>query len=208
MKISLLEEKIKKYLWGESSGHDYRHAIRVRNIARSIQEKEWWDLEIIEPAALLHDICRPRERETWKSHFWEEALEIIRWVIWDLYDNEITENILEIIRYHDVYDWDHQTQKNLELQIVQDADNLDAIWAIGVWRTFTYWWSHNIIMHDPQVDLDYWDQYEVIPWKHTPTTIAHFYEKLFKLWENMNTETWKKCLRQDTRQWKILYKIF
>jgi HD superfamily phosphodiesterase len=76
--FSLLIREVKDFLKNESSGHDFYHAERVFRNAEYIGSKEGGDLLVIGASALVHDICRPWEKETGKSHFGKEALKIIR----------------------------------------------------------------------------------------------------------------------------------
>jgi uncharacterized protein len=185
-----LSNQVKIFLEEESSGHDFYHSERVLNVALHIQKKEGGDKYVIGAAALVHDICRPWEKKTGKSHFGEEALEIIKGV---LEKSEVSEDkipdILKVVSLHDIYDWTEKLEnKSLELQIVQDADNLDAIGAIGVARTFAFGGSHGISIYNPGENLDFEKDFIEDP-NHKTSTIAHFYEKLLKLKDNMNTKT-------------------
>lgn len=185
--------KVKEVLEFESSGHDYFHAERVCNAALYIQEKEGQgDKYLIGVSALIHDVCRPWEKETGKSHFGEEALGRIRGMLESIDERpEVIESVLEIVRWHDIYDWDTPREKSVELQIVQDADNLDAIGALGIARTFAFGGAHGLNMYVPGENHDF-DKAFVEDPNHRTSTIAHFYEKLLKLSQNMNTETGKK----------------
>ena len=188
-----LKLAVKEYLNEDTSGHDYYHAERVFNSALNIHSKEGGDLLIIGCAALTHDICRPWEKKTGKSHFGSEALEIIRKVLnkVSLSDKNIN-SILEVIKYHDIYDWtEKNNNKSLELKIIQDADNLDAMGAIGIARTFVFGASHGLQIYTPGENLDFTNDFVDDP-NHKTSTIAHFYEKLLKLKDNMNTNTGKK----------------
>ena len=187
--LAPLSEKVKKYLEDESSGHDFFHAARVLNNALYIQKFEGGDTFIIGAAALVHDICRPWEKKTGRSHFGEEALKIIEGVLKDAYvPPEKNKAILDIVAVHDIYDWtDKQINKSIELQILQDADNLDAIGAIGIARTFAFGGAHGLTMYSPGENLSFDKDFVEDP-NHRSTTIAHFYEKLLKLKDNMNTK--------------------
>ncbi len=191
--IEALKIKVKEFLSHDWSWHDYRHAERVLRNAEHIQSVEWWNELVVSSAALVHDICRPREKINKKSHFGDEALEIIAWVWQSLnaYKWEEIDSIIEIVKYHDVYDWNASSVKSLELQIVQDADNLDAIGALWIARTFAFGGAHWLIMYEPWESLQYKDPFVEAVGKYT-TTIWHFYEKLLKLSTNMNTSTWRK----------------
>lgn len=185
-------DRVHEYLNKEPSGHDFHHAVRVLNNALHIYEKEHkGDRHVIGVAALVHDICRPWEKKTGKSHFGPEALEIIASVLTDAGENDIViAQVLDIVRLHDVYDWSNPQDKTVELKIVQDADNLDAIGAIGIARTFAFAGAHNCDMYIPGEDLEFRDDFVEDP-NHRTSIIAHFYEKLLKLKDNMNTETGK-----------------
>lgn len=144
--------------------------------------------------SLVHDICRPREKKTGKSHFWDEALAIISNVLDEVsgLSDEYKEHILYVVALHDMYDREYQIQKTIELQIVQDADNLDAIGALGIWRTFTFGGAYGLPMYDPDISYIHKEFFEEVPGQHTPTTVDHFYEKLLKLSQYMNTSTGKQ----------------
>lgn len=188
---------VKEFLSQDSSGHDVSHAERVFNIAMTIHEKEGGDKEIIGIASLVHDICRPWEKQTGKSHFGDEALEIIRNELLKIKTEEsVITKVLDIVAEHDLYDWTIKNDnKSIELKIVQDADNLDAIGAIGIGRTFAFGGSHGRAMYSPGEDLNVTEDY-IDTIHNNTTTIKHFYEKLFKLSENMNTEAGKSMAHE------------
>lgn len=185
-----LADNVKRFLENKSCGHDFYHAERVFNLAIYIQKHEGGDIQVIGPTALVHDICRPWEKETGKSHFGTEALVIIKKV---LKESHIPANniqpILDVVALHDIYDWSEKIEdKSIELQIVQDADNLDAIGAIGIGRTFAFGGAYNLQMYNPGENLSFANDFVQNP-THTTSTIAHFYEKLLKLKQYMNTKT-------------------
>ncbi|MBP9782089.1 HD domain-containing protein [Candidatus Woesebacteria bacterium] len=191
-KFSLLETKVKLFLNNESSGHDYSHAERVYTTACYLQQFEGGDLTVIGAAALVHDICRPWEKKTGKSHFGPEALEIIKKVLIDAkIDQAKIPSILDAVAQHDIYDWTIKQSKSIELQIVQDADNLDAIGAMGIARTFAFGGAKGLEMYIPGENLDFSADYIETPTEKT-SAISHFYEKLLHIAENMNTQTGKQ----------------
>jgi uncharacterized protein len=85
--------------------------------------------------------------------------------------------------------------KSIELQVLQDADNLDALGAVGIARTFAFGGANDLAIYNPGENLHFDKDFIEDP-SHRTSTIAHFYEKLLKLKENMNTKTGKKLARQ------------
>lgn len=109
----------------------------------------------------MHDLMRPWQTLTGKSHFGDEALGKISSVLVEGgVKQEFLNEILEVIARHDIYDWSRPEQKTIELQIVQDADNIDAIGAIGIARTWKYSGAHNTPMWIPGENLDFSHDYE------------------------------------------------
>lgn len=188
-----LSSEAQRFLESESSGHDFPHAVRVFNNAMYIRGREGGDPDVVGAGALVHDICRPWEKKTGKSHFGEEALGIIKEMLERAsFEASKIPAVLEVVRLHDIYDWTDKIKgKSIELKVVQDADNLDAMGAIGIARAFAFGGANGLSMYNPGEDLTFTKDYVDDPKKRT-STIAHFYEKLLKLRENMNTETGKK----------------
>ncbi len=175
----------------DSSGHDISHLIRVMNTALYLQEKEGGDRIIIGISAFLHDVHRIMQNETGNIVSPKDSIpkikEILSYI--DL-DDEQVEKICYCIEYHEEYNWNGNNVDDINALILQDADNLDAIGAIGIGRTFSYGGSHSIKMYDENVPLN--EENDFAESKgNDPSTIHHFYHKLFKLGENMNTSTAK-----------------
>jgi uncharacterized protein len=189
-KLQPLAKEVQNFLENEHSGHDFYHAERVLNNAVYIQGREGGDMAVIGPAALVHDICRPWEKKTGKPHFGEEALETIRLVLKNSgLDSDKVQSVLKVVELHDVYDWTEKMKdKSIELQVVQDADNLDAIGAIGIARTFAFGGANGLQMYYPGENLKFTKDFVDDP-SHRTSTITHFYEKLLRLKDNMNTKT-------------------
>ena len=183
---------VKDKLEGEGSGHDWFHIERVYNLAKYIGEKENADSFIVEMAALLHDIDDWKFSNTndIKTTVTENFLKSIN------IDDNSFEKIITIIQTISfkggVAD---STQHTIEGKVVQDADRLDAIGAIGVARTFAYGGSKNRVIYDPTIKpIDFKSLDEV---KNTKNhTINHFYEKLLKLKDLMNTNTAKEIAQK------------
>ncbi len=177
------EEHIRNYFENEGSGHDWWHIFRVRNLALRIAEKEGGNLFIIEMAALLHDL------DDWKLNGDSNELKAKRWLNKIGVSSSEAGRILEII---DQVSFKGAGVENKavypEAKIVQDADRLDAIGAIGVARTFAYGGSKKRLIYDPEIKPVLHNDFEAYK-KNTAPTINHFYEKLLLLKDRLNTST-------------------
>ena len=191
MSQNLIENTIafvKEKLEGAEAGHDWFHIERVWKLAKKIAQSETCNLEVVELSALLHDIADPKFHdgdETLALKISKEFLESQKG------SNEITDQVLHIIK--------NISFKNrgevpdvlpIELQIVQDADRLDAIGAIGIARTFNFGGFKNNLMYHPD-RLPNINQTKEEYKKSKGTTINHFYEKLLLLKDLMNTDLGK-----------------
>lgn len=196
--IEVLKPHVISLFKDDSTGHDISHLIRTMNIALYIQTKEGGDRLVIGLSAFLHDIHRILENRA--GHFIEpkdsldEVRKLLKYI--DL-DESIVNKICYCIEYHEVYNWNGNNVEDINALIVQDADNLDAIGAIGIGRTFSYSGAHNIKMYNEEVPLDNCEDYFERNEKE-PSTIHHFYHKLFKLADNMNTDTAKIMAKKRT----------
>lgn len=190
--IHQLEEEIKNLFHEESSGHDIYHLKRTLNNALTIQKKEGGDRLIIAVSAFLHDIHRIIQKETGKFCSPKDSLPKVKKILDKTkLSKEQKEKVLHCIEYHEEYHFSEngKSVNDIETLVLQDADNLDAIGAIGIGRTFMFHGSNGDLMWIPEkpFDRETFDES-----KKDPSTIHHFYSKLLKLKENMNTETAKK----------------
>ena len=147
---------------------------------------------VISVAALLHDIHRLTEKETGKFCPPKETLPTIKKMLEEVeFPEEKIEKVLHCIEFHEEYGFSDtgKTVNDLETLILQDADNLDAIGAIGIGRTFSFGGAHELQMWIPEkpFDRDTFDEST-----QDPSAVHHFYSKLLKLKDNMNTNTGKK----------------
>ena len=152
MKTELIEktkEYVKDFFKEDFSGHDYYHTIRVYNLARKIAMIEGGDSEIIELAALLHDVDDYKLVKK-NNELFHNAKTFLK--LNNIDEKEIN-NICDAISTVSYKGTDTVTPKTLEGKIVQDADRLDAIGAIGIGRTFAYGGSHNVCMHIPGLSI-------------------------------------------------------
>lgn len=186
-------EFIKEKFYGEGSGHDYFHIYRVYRTALYIAEREnGADKYIVSLAALLHDV------DDWKFTDTNETntSNIEKFLRSVDADDDTIERVCAIIKKISfkggVVD---STQTTIEGKIVQDADRLDAIGAIGIARTFAYGGSKNRMMYDPSIKPKTFKTLDEVK-NEKNHTINHFYEKLLKLKDMMNTETGKKLAKE------------
>jgi len=186
-------EFAKNFFEGESSGHDWFHTERVWKTAKYLAEKENADLFVVELAALLHDVA------DWKLNDGDEKAGLQKVETW-LEENNVERGDLEhILNIIDCMSFSKETESKkidtVEGFVVQDADRLDAIGAIGIARTFAFGGNKKHTMHDPDIKpmiAKTSDQYK----NHEKTSVNHFYEKLFLLKDLMKTETAKKIAKE------------
>ena len=190
-------EYVKKMFENEYSGHDYFHTLRVFKMATHIAEKENADVEIVQLAALLHDVDDFKlSPETYAQKTNARSFLQVNQV-----DEETIEKICQIIGEISFVGKDSVIPQTLEGKCAQDADRLDAIGAIGIARAFAYGGNHNRVMYDPDVK-PHMNMSKEEYMNHKSTTINHFYEKLFLLTELMNTQTAKEIAGERERYMK------
>lgn len=182
---------VKQALATDSSGHDWWHIYRVTKTAIKIAEAEKANIFICELAALLHDIADEKLNESKEAGLQK----VSNWLQENGVDKETSEHVLEIIATMSYSGGHNKPMQTLEGEIVQDADRLDALGAIGIGRTFAYagWKGH--LMHNPELAVREnmtTEEYR----KSGGTAINHFYEKLLKLKGLMNTDHGKKLAEE------------
>ena len=184
-------EFVKTVFEHDYSGHDYFHTIRVYKMATHIAMKENANMEIVQLAALLHDVDDIKLSP--QTH--ENKEKAVGFLQSHHVDEKTVDAIIQIISEISFAGKDSVVPETIEGKCVQDADRLDAIGAIGIARAFAYGGSHNRMIYHPDikpaVDLDK-EQYD----NHISTTINHFYEKLFHLKDMMNTVTAKEVAQE------------
>lgn len=184
---------VKETLSGAEAGHDWSHIERVYRMALRINQVECGDQLVVSLAALLHDIADskfydgdenvgPQRAKTFMESNGVSP-EVITKVV----------HIIENISYKNQYG--EVTYHSKELDIVQDADRLDAIGAIGIARTFNYGGFKNRPLYDPAIKPNLSHTKESYKATDAPT-INHFFEKLLLLKDKMNTPTARKIAEQ------------
>ncbi|MGY0039835.1 HD domain-containing protein [Pedobacter sp. NJ-S-72] len=185
---------VKKTLEGAEAGHDWFHIERVYKTALSINTKEDGDLLIVTLAALLHDIADSKFNNGDEEIGPRVAGDFLKTI--GIADHIIlqVQQIIKNLSYKASLGKIEFFSK--ELDIVQDADRLDAIGAIGIARAFTYGGFKNRVLYDPEIQPDLNMSKEVYKNSTAPTIINHFYEKLLRLKDLMKTKTGKELALQ------------
>ena len=184
------EAFVKSKLSGEATGHDWWHVYRVWNNAKMILKNEKTaNFLIVELASLLHDIS------DWKFSNGDDSVgpNIAREFLSSINcPSDIIDNVCEIISTMSFKGAGVKTpMQTLEGEIVQDADRLDALGAVGIARTFAYGAYANQEIYNPEIKPKLHSSYE--DYKNAKgTSINHFYEKLLLLADRMNTKTAKE----------------
>lgn len=192
----------------DSSGHDISHLQRTMNTALYLQEKEGGDKIIIGISAFLHDVHRIMQNESGRFVSPKDSIGKIKEILSHIsLTEEQVDKICYCIEYHEQYNWNGNNVNDINTLILQDADNLDAIGAIGIGRTFSYGGAHGAVMYDDKTPINQNDDYSESNGDDA-STIHHFYHKLFKLGDNMNTSTAKKLADKRTDFMKIFVKEF
>lgn len=206
--IDIIKPHIIELFKDDSSGHDISHLERTMNIALNICEKENGDKLIVGISAFMHDIHRIMQNTIGKFVSPKDSLVKVREILnyTDL-SQDIIDKICFCIEHHEEYNWNGKNVDDLNTLILQDADNLDAIGAIGIGRTFLYGGAHNVKMYDENIPLNINEDYSESN-GDDPSTIHHFYHKLFKLKDNMNTPTAKEQAKKRTEYMEDFVKEF
>lgn len=179
-------EFVRQALAGESTGHDWWHIHRVSRLAVEIAKAEGADLFTVQLAALLHDVDDyklvhdPGSDDPRRARKWLEELQV---------GSELTAHACQIIAEMSFKGARVSSKMTtIEGMVVQDADRLDAIGAIGIARAFAYGGARGRLIHDPAVPPVLHSSFEEYK-KNSGPTINHFYEKLLLLKDLMNTQT-------------------
>jgi uncharacterized protein len=178
-----IRELVLPYVVDDSSGHDIGHAERCAELGIRLAVAEGANVFVVGGSALVHDMFRPRELETGESHVGPRALADVERL---LQQAGVGESDLEAMAYcvrvHEDYPfWGGRPPASLEAAVFQDVDRLDALGAIGVARTFLYAGAAGLRIGALRGDSP-----------DVSTAVGHFYEKLLRLRDAMNTESGRR----------------
>jgi len=191
--VTQTAEFVKAKLSGEGSGHDWFHVERVWKNALHICREEQADTFVVGLAALLHDIADwkfsggDEHAGPHKARRWLESLSV---------NSQVIDHVCEIVADVSFKGAGVLTMmKSIEGKIVQDADRLDAIGAIGIARAFAYGGHKGSELYNPNVKPEHHESFEQYK-RSRGNTINHFYEKLLLLKDLMNTQTAKRIAEE------------
>jgi uncharacterized protein len=192
---------VKDKLENAEGGHDWFHIERVYKNALLIADGEVCDVNVVKLAALLHDIADSKFHngdETIGPKIAREFLES------EKVDETTIQHVINIIENISFKGGNNEkTFSSIELDIVQDADRLDAIGAIGIARAFNYGGFKNRPLYNPKIAPKLRMSKEEYKNSQAPT-LNHFYEKLLLLKDKMNTETGKQ-IAQERHQFMMTF---
>lgn len=197
--VQALKEEVKSFFKGDCTGHDAYHTLRVLKTSLSIQRKEGGDPFLVAVASLLHDVDDYKlVAQVDPSDPFRNAERLMRE---QGISAPLQEKVLSIVGSISFKGTDTKAPLLLEGKIVQDADRLDAIGAIGIARAFAYGGHKGSPLHDPSIKPNPGMDFETYK-KNRGSTVNHFYEKLLLLEGLMNTEEGRRIASHRTEVMK------
>ena len=194
--LKITEDYIKENFIKESTGHDWWHIKRVHDLAIKINEKEHQNEFIIKMIALLHDVF---DEKFSKGNVVENLVELMKKLnIYNQIDKDDLENILNSINNLGFKGGFNKAEISDEGKIVQDADRIDSIGAIGIARCFAFGGKKGNTIYNPDMGIIEIQNYEEYRNKERHS-INHFYEKLLKIKDTINTETAREIAIERTK---------
>ncbi|WP_421918956.1 HD domain-containing protein [Marinifilum sp.] len=187
---------VKQTLAKAEGGHDWWHIYRVWKTAKHLAKEEEVDLFIVELGALLHDIADSKFHDGDESIGPKKAGDFLST---QRVQKDVIEHVEQIISNISFKGGKEAKKfKSPELDVIQDADRMDAIGAIGIARTFNYGGHKNREIYNPEIEPNLNMSKEEYK-NSTAPTINHFYEKLLLLKDRMNTKAGKEMAEQRHR---------
>lgn len=196
---------VKEELKGAEAGHDWFHIERVYKNALNLLKSEKAKEQVVILGALLHDIADSKFHNGDETVGPKKANDFMTSIG---IEEDVKEHVIKIIENISFKGGNFERKfASKELEVVQDADRLDAIGAIGIARAFQYGGFKNRTIHDPEEKPKFnmtKEEYK----KHTGSTVNHFYEKLLLLKDLMNTETGKQIAQNRHEYMEVFLKQF
>lgn len=198
---------VKNELKNAEGGHDCFHIERVFKNAILISKDEKVDIFVVSLAALIHDIADPKFHDGDETIGPKKAAEFLKNQQVDSKTCKHVINIIKHISFKNSFEKNSKKFTSEELKVVQDADRLDAIGAIGIARCFHYGGFKNRQIYNPEILPNLNLSKEAYKSSDAPT-INHFYEKLLLLKDKMNTKTGKKIAEKRHHFMELYLKQF
>lgn len=179
----------------DATGHDFLHAVRVMELASDIARELEANVEVAAAAGLLHDYYRKEEKQTGRLHFGPEAIDGLRLEFGPLLvpalGEESFSSVLDAVSRHEHYG--EASGLSRDARILQDADRLEALGAVGIARTFMFGGAHGL----PMIEAEDRAAGAFDPQARPRGSVhLHFYEKLLTLAEGMHTAPGKRMAAQ------------
>ncbi|TLY01262.1 MAG: HD domain-containing protein [Thaumarchaeota archaeon] len=199
--LDKVERKVIKLLDGRDSAHDFQHIKRVYKNAEVIGRREGADMKILLPAALLHDLVVYPKGSAKTSKSADDSADMAEKLLKSFrYPQDKIDKICYCIRTHSYSK--RLVPATLEAKILQDADRLDALGAIGIARTFSVGGSERRSFYNP--DDPFWKSSRELDDREW--TLDHFRTKLLKLKDSMHTKTAKEMAQERARFMELFIK--
>lgn len=194
-------DRVREEVGDDTSGHEAEHARRVFRLATAIADGEGADRTVVGAAALTHDIHRTMGGEGFVDP--AESLPVVEGILEDAgFPADKREAVCHCVAVHEEYGFEGapSAAETLEARVVQDADNLDAMGAIGVGRTFRFSGDRGTPMWRP--DSEPREEYDKTDLSRS--VIDHFEDKLLRLRDDMNTET-ARTIAADRHEFMVAF---
>ncbi len=192
--IKQITQQAKKFFDNSKWSHAWDHVVRVWNLSLYIWEKEKADLFVLSIASVLHDIWRNyQDQKKWKICHAEKWGELAKPLL-QKYDIKphIIENIIHCVKAHRFRD-NKNIPSTKEAKILFDADKLDSIWAVGIWRAFLFAGENWAVLHEKDINIHTTKAYS-----RQDTAYREYMLKLKKIKDRMLTNEWKKlAIKRD-----------
>ena len=199
--LDKVERKVIKLLDGRDSAHDFQHIKRVYKNAEVIGRREGADMKILLPAALLHDLVVYPKGSAKTSKSADDSADMAEKLLKSYrYPQDKIDKICYCIRTHSYSK--RLVPATLEAKILQDADRLDALGAIGIARTFSVGGSERRSFYNP--DDPFWKSSRELDDREW--TLDHFRTKLLKLKDSMHTKTAREMAQERARFMELFIK--
>lgn len=197
--IKRIKEEVVEHMSANShTGHDLQHIERVHEIAKKIGEKEKCDMLVLEAATLMHDLERNNEsKENNIDHSYESAKIAIEIMNKVNFPKNKMNNVVESIKNHRFRK--NIKPKQIEAKILQDADRIDALGAIGIMRAVSVGTNYNNLYYDPNDPICRKKKI----FEDDKYIIDHFYKKLLKISSTLNTKTAKEIAKKRENFMKL-----